>query len=153
MKFLNTLRTLKLRYKILLWILGVLVALLLFGLYLVQKPVPDQIVYGMSFNTQYARELGLDWKDAYIAILDELGVRHLRLAAHWDMVEPKLGTYNWSEMDYQLSTAEKYKADVIFGVGRRLPRWPECHIPEWAKGDSWEMQKESIRAQVCRHSR
>ena len=23
-------------------------------------------------------------------------------------------------------------ATVVFAVGRRLPRWPECHIPKWA---------------------
>jgi hypothetical protein len=36
-------------------------------------------------------------------------------------------------------------AEVIFAIGRRLPRWPECHVPEWAKTLSWEEQKEEIR--------
>lgn len=143
------LKHLKLRYKILIGFIAFFWLFGLFGLYLVQKPVPEHIIYGMSFNTPYARELGLDWKDSYRAILDELGVRHLRLAAQWDMVEPAEGIYNWSELDYQLSLAETYKADVIFGVGRRLPRWPECHVPTWAKDDTWEVQKESIRTYIA----
>lgn len=111
--------------------------------YLAQKPIPEKIIYGMSFNTMYARELGLDWKATYDAILDELGVRHLRLAAHWPMVEPEQGTYNFEELDYQVKKAEEVGAEVILAVGRRLPRWPECHVPEWAQGLSKEGSKEA----------
>jgi hypothetical protein len=100
---------------------------------LAQKDKPEEIVYGMSFNTMYARELGLDWKETYDAILDDLGVRNLRLAAHWPMVEPGEGAYNFSELDYQIERAEAVGAEVIFAVGRRLPRWPECHVPNWAR--------------------
>ncbi len=97
------------------------------------KPVPSSILYGMSFNTLYAEELELDWRQAYDAIIDELGVRHLRLAAHWPMVEPDQDKYNFVELDYQLARAEAVGAKVVFAVGRRLPRWPECHIPTWAQ--------------------
>jgi hypothetical protein len=99
----------------------------------------------MSFNALYAEELGLDSREVFIAILDELKVRHLRLAAHWTMVEPEKDAYNWSETDFQLREAQKRQADVIMGVGRRLPRWPECHVPSWAQALSWEEQKREIR--------
>lgn len=116
---------------------GIFLALILLGLlgilFLAQKPTPPAIIYGMSFNTLYARELGLDWQETYDAILNDLGVRHLRLAAHWPMVEPERGTYNFVELDYQIKRAEEVGADVILAVGRRLPRWPECHVPEWAR--------------------
>ncbi len=50
------------------------------ALYLMaRKPVPERITYGVSFNTFYAEELGLDPRLVYRAILDDLGVRHLRL--------------------------------------------------------------------------
>lgn len=116
-------------------IIALLVKLVLLGLVIVffaQKDIPEEIVYGMSFNTMYARELGLDWQETYDAILTELGVRHLRLAAHWPMVEPEAGTYNFVELDYQIKKAEEVGAEVILAVGRRLPRWPECHVPQWA---------------------
>ncbi|MDZ4284740.1 MAG: beta-galactosidase, partial [Patescibacteria group bacterium] len=36
----------------------------------------------------------------------------------------------------------------ILALGRRLPRWPECHIPAWASSLSWEEQKEEIRLYI-----
>jgi len=117
-------------------LVGFLIVVLLLGFtvfILAQKEKPEEITYGMSFNTPYARELGLEWNEAYDAILDELGVRHLRLAAHWPMVEPIPNIYNFEELDYQIERAEEVGAEVVFAVGRRLPRWPECHTPNWAK--------------------
>jgi len=108
------------------------------------KDAPERITYGMSFNTLYANELGLDWKLVYEAIIGELGVRHLRLAAHWPMVEPINDVYNFAELDYQIARAEEVGAEVILAVGRRLPRWPECHVPQWAAELEWEKQKEEI---------
>jgi hypothetical protein len=126
-------------------ILAIVVAL---GALLFRKPVPERITYGVSFNTPYARELGLDPRETYLAILDELKVRHLRLAAHWSMVEPSKDTFDFTELDFQLAEADKRGAEVIMGVGRRLPRWPECHVPPWAKDLTWEEQKGEIRAYI-----
>ncbi len=124
---------------------GLAIVLIFVLVMLAQKPVPEKITYGMSFNTPYARELGLDWRQTYDAILDDLGVRHLRLAAHWPMVEPRPNIYNFEELDYQIKRAEEVGAEIIFAVGRRLPRWPECHIPEWTKNMSKEeMQKSQL---------
>jgi hypothetical protein len=121
-----------------------LLCLVIVGMLLARKPIPSDITYGMSFNTLYAKELGLNWQETYDAILTDLGVRHLRLAAHWPMVEPIQDTYNFTELDHQLAKAGEVGAEVIFGVGRRLPRWPECHVPTWAKKLSWEQQQEEI---------
>jgi hypothetical protein len=121
----------------------IIVAMVLYWFF-ARKPVPPVITYGMSFNTVYARELGLDWKQTYDAILYELGVRHLRLAAHWPMIEPLRDVYNFEEIDYQVAEAERAGATVILAVGRRLPRWPECHIPTWAREEAWEVQKKEI---------
>lgn len=113
------------------WGAGIL-SVLVFAVYLLaQKPVPESIAYGMSFNTPYARELGVPWRETYDAILDDLQVRKLRLAAHWPMVEPAANVYNFEELDYQIRRAEEVGATIILAVGRRLPRWPECHVPEW----------------------
>lgn len=117
-------------------------------LLLLQKEEPRRITYGVSFNVPYAKELGIDPREAYRAVLDELGVRHLRLAAHWTMVEPARDRYDFSELDFQVQEATKRGAEVILGVGRRLPRWPECHVPPWAKELSWEEQKEELRAYI-----
>lgn len=106
---------------------------------------PTNITYGVTFSKFRADELRLDWKKTYNALLDDLGVRHFRLVAHWEMVEPTEGTYNFDELDYQIKGAETHNAKVILAVGRRLPSWPECHEPDWIKGYSLEEQKGHIR--------
>jgi hypothetical protein len=126
--------------KLLYVLIGLLTVTILTVVLLAQKDKPQEIQYGMSFNTVYARELGLDWKETYDAIVDDLGVRKLRLAAHWPMVEPAQNIYNFEELDYQIDKAEAAGAEVILAVGRRLPRWPECHVPAWVKDMPQEQQ-------------
>jgi hypothetical protein len=128
--------------KTLLYIFAIIVLIVCIVFLLARKEIPENIIYGMSFNTMYAEELGLDWKETYDAILDELGVRHLRLAAHWPMTEPINDVYNFEELDYQVKKAEEVGADVVMAVGRRLPRWPECHVPEWAQKLSQQEQQQ-----------
>ena len=106
---------------------------------------PEKISYGVSFNTLYADELGLDWEEVYTAILEDLGVKKVRLAAHWPMVSPEEGEWNFEELDRQLELAEENSTEVVLAIGRRLPRWPECHVPEWAKEKTWDEQKEYLR--------
>lgn len=130
-------------------VLAVVGAVLVAGggyLYLIYAPRPHTITYGVSFNVPYALELGLDWSEVYRAVLEDLEVKHVRLAAHWTLVEPKEGTYDFSALDEQMRLAEEHGATVILAVGRRLPRWPECHVPDWAKRNAWDEQKESLRA-------
>lgn len=122
-------RILKLVLKLFLVKLALIVILMTLLAY---KPMPTEFNYGLSFNTMYARELGLPWQEVYDAFLDDLQVRQLRLAAHWPMVEPEPGKFNFYELDYQIDRAEEVGAEVILAIGRRLPRWPECHVPAWA---------------------
>jgi len=112
------------------------------------RKLPEKISYGVSFSKFHTDELGLSWQEVYTAILDDLRVQRFRLSAHWPMVEAENGKYDFSVLDTQLQEAEKRGAKVILGVGRRLPGWPECHIPDWAKGLSWEEKKENIRAYI-----
>ena len=129
-------------------ILGIVLILVSTLILLAQKSAPMRITYGLSFSAPYARELGLDANVVYTALLDELDARHFRLSAQWDVTEPKKGIFDFSDLDYQIAEARKWDADVILAIGRRLPRWPECHVPPWAEGLSWEQQKDEIRAYV-----
>lgn len=96
------------------------------------NPSPkEDFVYGVSFSRFHSDELNLDWKKTYLAILDDLKVRHLRLTAHWPLTEPKKNLYNFSELDFQVREAEKRDVTIILSVGHRLPGWPECHTPDW----------------------
>lgn len=103
------------------------------------------IRYGVTFTPSHARYLGLDDRKLYNAILDDLGVRNLRLAAHWDDIEPKQGQWDFREFDWELLEAQKRGAHIVLAVGRKLPRWPECRVPGWAMGlDKQQLQLEIL---------
>ncbi len=118
---------------------------------------PDAIDYGMSFNVPYAQELGLDWKETYIAILDDLGVQRVRLAGECNLIEPKKDKFDFSPLDYQLEEAQKRDVEVILSIGRRTPRWPECHTPDWARdfiAQEWQAEiTEYLTAMVNRYKK
>jgi hypothetical protein len=63
--------------------------------------------YGVSFSVKYAKELGVDWQANFIALLDDMQIRNYRLMSYWDMVEPTRGTFNFSELDWQMDEAGK----------------------------------------------
>lgn len=87
--------------------------------------------FGVTFSTEYAADLGLDWKTVYQAILSDLQVKQIRIPVYWDEIEPTLGTYDFSKYDYMLAEGSKYNVKFIISIGRRVPRWPECHAPAW----------------------
>lgn len=105
----------------------------------------ENISYGITFSQKKSRELGLDWKENYLAILDDLGVKKIRLSAYWDEIEKENNKYNWEDLDWQINEAEKRNVEIILAVGMRLPRWPECHLPPWFENKNKEEQnKETL---------
>src|SRR6266498_1576711 len=90
------------------------------------------ITWGVTFSEKFAKQLGLDWKEAYRAILSDLGVKHIRLIAYWDDLEAKRAQFDFSDLDYQMDQAHSHGTNVILVVGQRVPRWPECHFPDWS---------------------
>lgn len=122
------------------------VAVILF--LLARKDVPEHITYGISYNVPYIHELDLDEDDVLDAFIGDLGVRHFRMSAHWTLIEPEKNQFDFKWMDRDLAKVEAVKGEVIFAVGRRLPRWPECHVPDWAKALIWEEQKKEIREYI-----
>jgi len=112
--------------------------------------------YGATFSRPYAQFLGLDWRAAYIASLDDLGLRRLRLPAYWEDIEPTPGQYDFSDLDWQVAEASKRGVSVIISVGIKQPRWPECHLPSWAAGrGETEIQRRALTmiAAVVEHYR
>lgn len=89
------------------------------------------IEFGVTFSKKYAEELGLDWQKVYLAILDDLRVKHIRLPVYWNDVEKEIGRYDWEAYDWMVGEAEKRNVELILAVGIKLPRWPECYIPVW----------------------
>ena len=94
----------------------------------------SDVKWGVTFSPIYAQdELGLNWQETYLAILDDLKVDNVRLSAYWNDVEPERDVYNFENLDWQIREASQRNVDIILAVGRRLPRWPECHDPAWLK--------------------
>lgn len=94
---------------------------------------PKKVIYGISFSPEYTTFLKLDWQKIYFRILDELKVKKIRLPSYWRVIEKNKGQYDFSELDFMVKEASKRDTKVLLVVGIRQPRWPECHIPEWAR--------------------
>jgi hypothetical protein len=111
-----------------------------------QPPVgiTQNIKWGISFSRIFAVQMNLDWKETYSAILDELRPKSLRLPIYWEDVEPQEGQYTFGDYDWMVEQAKEKKVDMILAVGRKLPRWPECHVPTWARSRSEEVQQDKI---------
>jgi hypothetical protein len=89
--------------------------------------------FGVSFSIKYCQELGVDWQEVLLAALDDLKIKRYRLMSYWDLVEQKQGKYDFTGLDWQFEQISKYNAKVSLAVGMRQPRYPECHLPSWAK--------------------
>jgi hypothetical protein len=107
---------------------------------------PDEVGFGVTFSVKYAEELGLDWRANFTALLDDLGVRKFRIPMYWNRIEHEPGIFDWSETDWIVSEAEKRGAEIILAIGRKTPRWPECHSPAWAEALTPEEQRARVLA-------
>jgi hypothetical protein len=87
--------------------------------------------FGVTFSTKFSEEIGLNWQDVYLNILDDLEVKNIRIPIYWDEVEEKQGVYDFSKYDFILKEGTKRNVNFVINMGYRLPRWPECHTPEW----------------------
>lgn len=102
---------------------------------------------GTSFIPAYAESLGLEPKETMDALINDLGVRHFRLVSYWNQHEPEPDQYDFSQLDWQFQKAEASGSKISLSLGLRQPRWPECHMPDWARelpsgttDNSWEDQ-------------
>lgn len=94
--------------------------------------------WGMTLSTQYARFLGEDPVEVAQAMTDDLSPAVVRLPIYWNDVEKVPGVYDFSEFDGVMHVFADRQTPVILAVGYKVPRWPECHPPEWAKKTSDE---------------
>jgi hypothetical protein len=86
---------------------------------------------GTTFIPEYAESFGLDPHQTLNAIFGDLGMRQVRLVSYWSDIEANKGTYDFSQLDWQMAMANQYGAKVSLAIGLRQPRWPECHEPSW----------------------
>lgn len=126
-------------------VLALLTVAAAFGL-AVWAEVPATQKLGVTFSTAYARDLGLDPRETFLATLDDLGVRRLRIPIYWSDVEPREGEFLWGEVDWMMAEAEARGAEVTLAVGAKVPRWPECFVPDWAETGDANSRNERLEA-------
>ena len=105
---------------------------------------PQKITWGVDFSQMQAQSLGLDWKETYSAIIDDLGAKNIKIHTQWDWVEGKQDEYYFDDIDWQLAQAQSKNVKIIYVVGMKSGRWPECHVPVWANGLSEQQQQDEI---------
>lgn len=107
------------------------------------KPA-EKIDFGVTFSRLQTEQLGLDLVGTYSAILDDLGVKKIRLIAYWPEIEPIPDDFDFRFLDWQIEKAQRRGVDIILAVGQKLPRWPECHFPKWAEDLPKKEQQDRI---------
>jgi len=133
--------------KLFFWCLGITLAAstVVFCYFFVgNAPVSKDVTWGVDFSQMQAQSLGLDWKEVYSAMIDDLGVKNIKIHTQWDWLEGKQGIYYFDDVDWQLAQAERKGVNIIYVVGMKSGRWPECHIPVWANELSEQQQQDEI---------
>ena len=104
----------------------------------------EHMTWGVDFSVKQTDFLELDARETYMALLDELKARNIKIAVYWDLIEKEDGQYDFDELDWQMKEAEKRDAKVILAIGMKVPHWPECHLPQWARNKDKQGQQEAI---------
>jgi hypothetical protein len=118
------------------------------GLFFIKAPTPSTVRWGVNFSQMHAESLHLDWKQTFLAILEDLGAKKIRLLTNWDFVGGTRGQYFFGDVDWQVQRVKSHGAKLLFIVGMKSGRWPECHIPSWATTLSKDEQQQEILAYI-----
>lgn len=122
------------RYILLIFIILLLVLIPPTAFLFVGKAIPaERIAWGATFAQSQAQDLGLDWRETYLKLLDDVGVREFRLPVYWDELEKENNVFDFSPWDWQIGELQKRDGRALLAIGFKLPRWPECRLPERLK--------------------
>jgi len=130
--------------KYILWLLGAgAIAFIAYFFIGFARPAGN-MTWGVNFSVKQTDFLKIDARETYLGILDDLGVRNIKISVYWDLIEKEKGEYDFKELDWQMKEAEKRNAAVVLAVGMKVPRWPECHLPQWARDMDKYKQQEAV---------
>lgn len=128
--------------KVFLFILAI--AFLIFVFFSFKAPEAKNIIWGVNFSQTQAEALGLNWKETYRAIIEDLGADHIKLLTQWDKTEPSRNVFSFEDIDWQIQEAKGHDIKIIYVLGMKTGRWPECHLPSWASLLSKKEQQENL---------
>ncbi|MFH0928623.1 MAG: cellulase family glycosylhydrolase [bacterium] len=130
-----------------LWVIvgAVLAALIISQVFpYIFEPRNPKLELGVTFSTKYSKDLGLDFKETYQAIINDLSAKRVRLPVYWSEVEPSAGQYDFNDYDWLVSKSAEANVSLILAIGQRLPRYPECHLPGWARVETTAAREEAL---------
>lgn len=119
--------------KYIVWLVIVpIIIVIAVGAYLEQDlPFNDKPMYAVAYSAAHARYFGFEPKELLRRIVADYAPPHFRLQANWNEIEPEPGQFNFAELDELVNIVKDSGATITMAIGRKLPRWPECHDPEW----------------------
>jgi hypothetical protein len=101
-----------------------------------------EINFGTTFSQLQCKYMNLNYQEALEAILN-LPLQTIRVCAYWDEIEQSQNNYSFETLDHIINTTTQANKKIVLAVGMKSPRWPEFHIPQWAK----EKYKDSTHQQ------
>jgi len=102
--------------------------------------------FGVTFSKKFTGQLGMDWKEVYTAVLDDLKPKYIRIPIYWDEIEGTKDEFFFNDYDYIFDEGKKRDVNFIAVIGWRVPRWPECHAPGWLKDkEISEIQERTLK--------
>lgn len=117
-----------------------------------QLPFVDNPQFTVTFSAAHARYLGYEPAALLGEIIADYHPSHFRLQANWNEIEPQPGQYDFVGLDKLISQVKDSGATITLAVGRKLPRWPECHDPDWlsslSRDQAVEEQFKMVKAVV-----
>lgn len=120
-----------------------------------REPASKTMRYGITYSTVYAQYLGLDVMKTYQDLVENLGVQAVRLPVYWSEIESVNDVYDWNQLDALIKYSEEHGVKLTLAIGRKVPRWPECFVPNWAqkvsKKDQILATHEMVAAIVMRY--
>lgn len=111
-------------------------------LILIKKPSDwTKTQWGINFSKPFSIQMGIDPQKIYLEILDDLKAKYIRLPIYWSDVEKESGKFEFKDYDFFVHEAEVRDTKLILAIGRKLPRWPECHEPDWLNSSNLSSSK------------
>ncbi len=130
--------------KYILWPLVILAILFIAYFFIGFAKPAKKVTWGVDFSFKQTDFLKIDEHETYLAILDDLGAKNVKISVYWDLLEKDKGKYDFSDLDWLMKEAEKRNVNVVLAIGMKVPRWPECHLPEWA----WNLDKDGQQQEI-----
>jgi hypothetical protein len=93
--------------------------------------MPNVPVLGINFSHRHAEWLNQDPDALFARLLDELGVRYVRLSAYWDEIAPSAERMDFTPLRRFLDPLQQRGGRALVTVGLKAQRWPEYYPPEW----------------------